>query len=61
MVWEQHGRNEPLDARAYALSGVYLLFGERLKALQQEAGDEETVHYGWADFWKEWEMALAGK
>ena len=34
MVWEQHGRNEPLDARAYALAGLYIIYGERWKEMQ---------------------------
>ena len=61
MVWEQHGRNEPLDARAYALAGVYVLFGERLRTLEEEADDDQKVLYGWADFWREWEQVHVGK
>jgi phage terminase large subunit GpA-like protein len=53
MVWEQHGRNEPLDARAYALAGVYVWYGERLRELQEEAEEEADVSYSWSDFWDE--------
>jgi hypothetical protein len=61
MVWEQHGRNEPLDARAYALAGIYILFGERLRALEEEAEEGAVVQYGWVDFWDECVAQLAEK
>jgi phage terminase large subunit GpA-like protein len=61
MVWEQHGRNEPLDARAYALAGVYLIYGERWKEMQEGAKDGEEVPYSWSDFWDEVEAIKSEK
>jgi phage terminase large subunit GpA-like protein len=55
MKWVQHGRNEPLDARAYALAALYVMFGESLRVLQEEAEDDDEVRYGWSDFWDEME------
>jgi phage terminase large subunit GpA-like protein len=59
--WEKHGRNEPLDCRAYAASAVYILYGERLRELRHQAEEDEKVDYSMAAFWKEWEEAHAGK
>jgi phage terminase large subunit GpA-like protein len=61
MKWEQHGRNEPLDCRAYALSGVYLIYGMRWDEMQQGAQEGEEVPYSWSDFWNEVEAIASQK
>ena len=61
MVWEQHGRNEPLDARAYALAGLYIIYGERWKEMQEGAQEGEEVPYSWSDFWNEVEAIASQK
>ena len=61
MVWEQHGRNEPLDCRAYALAGLYVLYGERRRTLEEEAEEGEKIQYGWVDFWDEAEAEFGNR
>ena len=61
-VWEEHGRDEPLDARVYAQAGIYILYGENLKLMEEAADEGEEVHYPMSRFWDEWEArSLAEK
>ena len=55
MTWHQHGRNEPLDARVYALAGLYVFHELLSDALREEYHlydeNEQPRKLTWAEFW----------
>jgi len=55
-VWVQHGHNEALDCRVYALASLYVMFYVRVDEIEREAREKQIkdpLDYTWAHFWIE--------
>jgi phage terminase large subunit GpA-like protein len=59
LVWQEHGRNEPLDCRQYALAGLYVfhdLLSEQFREeydlyIEASDGTKQPRKLTWNEFW----------